>query len=52
VEFDWRSAYNNVQAVRPGMPVLKISAKTGEGMEQYLDFLTARRSELRSVIAS
>src|ERR1700731_4206764 len=27
---------SNVQAVRPGMPVLKLSAKTGEGMEEYL----------------
>src|SRR6202166_1752660 len=33
VEFDWHTAYNNIQAVRPGMQVFKLSAKSGEGME-------------------
>src|SRR4029077_7107219 len=42
VEFSWKTAYDNIQAVRPGMPVLKLSAKTGEGMEEYLRFLAAR----------
>ena len=28
VEFDWNAAYGNIQAVRPGMTVLKASAKT------------------------
>ena len=48
VEFDWQAAYGNIQAVRPGMQVLKVSAKTGEGMEEYLNFLAARREELRA----
>jgi hypothetical protein len=26
VEFDWHSAYSNVRAVRPGMPVFRLSA--------------------------
>jgi len=26
VEFDWHSAYSNVQALRPGMPVFQLSA--------------------------
>lgn len=39
VEFDWDSAHANIQAVRPGMRVLKVSAKTGEGMAEYLEFL-------------
>jgi hypothetical protein len=30
------------------MQVLKVSAKTGEGMEEYLNFLVARREELRA----
>src|ERR1700719_3059298 len=38
VEFDWHSAYGNIQAVRPGMQVLQLSAKTAEGMEEYLNF--------------
>jgi hydrogenase nickel incorporation protein HypB len=45
VEFDWQAAHSNIQAVRPGMHVFKLSAKTAEGMEQYLDFLTARLAE-------
>jgi len=48
VEFDWHSAYGNIQAVRPGMQVLKVSSKTGEGMSEYLDFLTARMAALRT----
>jgi hydrogenase nickel incorporation protein HypB len=47
VEFSWQTAYNNIQAVRPGMPVFKVSAKTGDGMEKYLEFLATRLSELR-----
>ncbi len=47
VEFSWDTAYNNIQAVRPGMPVLKVSAKTGEGMEEYLGFLKTRLIEMR-----
>jgi hydrogenase nickel incorporation protein HypB len=44
VEFDWPTTSGNIQAVRPGMEVLKVSAKTGIGMEKYLEFLTARLS--------
>jgi hydrogenase nickel incorporation protein HypB len=51
VEFDWPSAYGNIQAVRPGMQVFRLSAKSGDGMEDYLDFLTARRNELRTATA-
>ena len=52
VEFDWHCAYGNVQAVRPGMPVFKLSAKTGVGMDEYLSFLTARLDRLRAPAAS
>jgi hydrogenase nickel incorporation protein HypB len=47
VEFDWDAAYNNIQAVRPGMPVFQVSAKSGEGMEKFLAFLATRLVELR-----
>jgi len=47
VEFDWNAAYKNIQAVRPGMQVFKVSTKTGEGMEEYLEFLKARLEEIR-----
>ena len=42
VEFDAESALRNIQAVRPGMPVARVSAKTGEGMEEWLQLLLAR----------
>jgi hydrogenase nickel incorporation protein HypB len=42
VEFDLTSANANIQVVRPGMQVFKVSAKTCEGMEEYLQFLMAR----------
>jgi hydrogenase nickel incorporation protein HypB len=48
VEFDWHSAYGNIQAVRPGMQVMKLSAKTGAGMDAYFHFLAIRLAELRS----
>jgi len=47
VEFDSQTAYKNIQAVRPGMQVFKLSAKTGEGMQDLLDFLAKRLHELR-----
>ncbi|HEX8144079.1 MAG TPA: hydrogenase nickel incorporation protein HypB [Pyrinomonadaceae bacterium] len=39
VEFDRQAAHDNIQAVRPGMRVFEVSAKTGEGMEAWLRFL-------------
>ena len=47
------AAYGNIQAVRPGMQVLKKLARpeTGDGMDVYLKFLTARRDESRAVVA-
>ena len=42
VEFDWPAAHGNIQAVRPGMPVFRLSAKTAEGMEDYLEFLASQ----------
>jgi hydrogenase nickel incorporation protein HypB len=44
VEFDAAAAYHNIQAVRPGMRVLETSAKTGAGLEEWLEFVgTAAR---------
>jgi hydrogenase nickel incorporation protein HypB len=45
VEFDEAAAMANIQAVRPGMQVFKVSAKTGEGMDDYLQFLAQQRAE-------
>src|ERR1700687_3237024 len=43
VEFDEFTANRNIQAVRPGMGILKVSAKTGEGLPEYLGFLKRRQ---------
>jgi hydrogenase nickel incorporation protein HypB len=51
VEFNWDTAYGNIQAVRPGMRVFRVSAKTGEGMEEYLSFLAERLTQLRPAAA-
>ena len=51
VEFDYPTAYGNIQAVRPNMQVFQLSSKTGEGMEAYFEFLSARVSELRGATA-
>jgi hydrogenase nickel incorporation protein HypB len=51
VEFSWETAYANIQAVRPRMPVFQLSAKTGEGMDEYLRFLAKRFAELRETEA-
>jgi hydrogenase nickel incorporation protein HypB len=39
VEFDAAAAQRNIQSVRPGMPVIALSAKTGQGMEEWSRFL-------------
>ena len=49
VEFDWDAARNSIQAVRPGMRIFRLSAKTGEGMEDYLQFLTQQLAEHRAL---
>src|SRR5271163_1611794 len=50
VEFDEAAAIRNIQAVRPGMEIFKLSAKTGDGMLEYLRFLERRR--IRSRVAT
>jgi hydrogenase nickel incorporation protein HypB len=42
VDFDAAAAHRNIQSVRPGIQVFEVSAKTGEGMERWLQFLQAR----------
>jgi len=43
-EFDWLTAESNIQSVRPGIRTFRLSAKTGEGMAAFIDFLQSRRS--------
>ena len=44
VEFDWEAARTSIQSVRPGMEIFRVSAKTGEGMQEYLQFLIQQRN--------
>jgi hydrogenase nickel incorporation protein HypB len=44
VEFDWEAAERNIQRVRPGMRIIRVSAKSGEGMPAWLEFLTSLRA--------
>jgi hydrogenase nickel incorporation protein HypB len=41
VEFDLAAAESNIQRVRPGMPLLKVSSKTGAGMTEWTEFLVS-----------
>ncbi|MFW6058592.1 MAG: hydrogenase nickel incorporation protein HypB [Phycisphaeraceae bacterium] len=41
VGFDIAQARRSIESVRPGMPVLEVSAKSGAGMEQWLGWLTS-----------
>ena len=41
-EFDAAAAHRNIQAVRPGIQVFGVSAKTGQGIEKWLSSLRAR----------
>ena len=43
VDFDELAANANIQAVRPGMNMFKVSAKTNEGMDEFLQFLAQAR---------
>ena len=42
VEFDGPAAHHSIQQVRPGMRVFEVSAKTGAGMDEWLQFLQSR----------
>jgi hydrogenase nickel incorporation protein HypB len=44
VEFDGTAADENIRRVRPGMEILKVSSKSGAGMEEWLRFVSAART--------
>jgi hydrogenase nickel incorporation protein HypB len=46
VGFDMEALAENIQRVRPGMPVLTVSARSGQGMLQLEQYLLSRREEL------
>jgi hydrogenase nickel incorporation protein HypB len=42
VEFDLEKARASIQAVRPGMRIIEVSAKTGAGMDDWMKFLEGK----------
>ncbi len=49
VEFDWETARKSIESVRPGMRIFRLSAKTGDGMPAYLEFLVKELTDRRGV---
>ena len=41
-EFNRQATIDNIHSVRPAMPVLELSAKTGEGMNAWIDYLVTK----------
>src|SRR5262249_13179726 len=46
VGFDSHLAHQNIQAVRPAMQILEVSAKNGQGMDRWLKLLAQLREEV------
>jgi hydrogenase nickel incorporation protein HypB len=44
VEFDREAALKNINEIRPGIKIFETSAKTGAGMEEWLDYLAEERA--------
>ena len=49
VEFNAEAANRSIQAVRPGMTALNVSAKSGAGVKEFLGFLRLRRDNARAM---
>ena len=48
VEFDWDAARRSIESVRPGMTIFRVSAKTGEGMTEFLGFLSQQIKQYKA----
>ncbi len=51
LDFDREQLLENIQAVHPGMAVLEVSAKTGQGIDLWLDWIRAKVGEKQSLHA-
>ncbi|HLN32532.1 MAG TPA: hydrogenase nickel incorporation protein HypB [Gemmataceae bacterium] len=47
VEFDRAAARRSIESVRPGMDVVEVSAKTGQGMDYWPSFFEERLAQFR-----
>jgi hydrogenase nickel incorporation protein HypB len=43
-DFDREAALKNINEIRPGIRIFETSAKTGAGMEEWLDYLATARA--------
>jgi hydrogenase nickel incorporation protein HypB len=48
VEFDLAKAKESIQRVRPGMRIFELSAKTGAGMGEWINWLKEKAVETKS----
>lgn len=48
VEFNEPAALANIQAVRPGIKVFEVSAKSGQGMKDFFSYLATCRADLKA----
>ncbi|MEZ5308803.1 MAG: hydrogenase nickel incorporation protein HypB [Pyrinomonadaceae bacterium] len=46
VGFDRKLAHANIDVVHPGLPVFELSARTGWGMDEWIEWLEANRAAL------
>lgn len=51
VEFDREAVRTNIDSVRPGMPILELSSKTGAGMDAWMDLLATKSQSSKSWLA-
>ena len=49
MEFDITEAHRNINLAAPGSNILETSAKTGQGVDQWIDWLLVRLNEKREV---
>jgi hydrogenase nickel incorporation protein HypB len=49
VDFNEEAALANIQAVRPGMQVFKVSARNDQGVSEFSAYLRSRHAELRAI---
>ncbi|MGE0704355.1 MAG: hydrogenase nickel incorporation protein HypB [Vicinamibacterales bacterium] len=42
-DFNWQAASQSIESMRPGMTTLRVSVKTGEGMDEWLRLIEQRK---------
>jgi hydrogenase nickel incorporation protein HypB len=47
LDFDMKRARDNVRTINPGAPIVELSARTGQGMQSWLDWLRRAHHEAR-----